>query len=284
MTCFNRRETTLTCLANLWAQQLPKELSVDVYLTDDGCTDGTPDAVCARFPDTRIIVGDGTLFWNGGMRLALREAMRHEYDFYLWLNDDTTLDPDAITRLVGVFDAVSESSKCAAIVVGTPADPDGGKPLYGGRVRASRLKPMRFSRVAPGDEPVRCDTFDGNCVLVSATAVRKLGNLDPAFAHLMGDTDYGLRAGQAGIPIWVAPGTIGNCAGNPDSERHRNPDLSFVQRVTWIIGIKGLRPREWKVITRRHAGPLWFLFWLSPYFRFAAEAMSASVCRSRRRR
>ena len=45
LTVFNRREKTIECLKNLFAQDIPAEYSIMVYLTDDGCTDGTPEAV-----------------------------------------------------------------------------------------------------------------------------------------------------------------------------------------------------------------------------------------------
>ncbi|MHC5831198.1 MAG: glycosyltransferase family 2 protein, partial [Nostoc sp.] len=71
MTCFNRRETTLICLRAL-AQQTK---SFDVYLTDDGSSDGTSKAVKVFYPQVQILQGNGNLFWVGGMRLAFAEAM-----------------------------------------------------------------------------------------------------------------------------------------------------------------------------------------------------------------
>ena len=277
MTCFNRRETTLACLEALSQQALPADCSVRVYLTDDGCTDGTADSVREAFPGTRILEGDGSLYWNGGMRRALAEAMAEGFDFYLWLNDDTRLAPGAIARLLATYDRQCDQPGAPAIVVGTPANPEGGPPTYGGTVRKHRGRPMRFSHVAPADTPIRCDTFDGNCVLVSAAAAGTLGNLDASFTHLMGDTDYGLRAGKAGIPVWAAAGTIGDCPPNPAGLRHRDLSLPLKERITWLTGVKALPPAEWKVMTRRHAGRLWWVYFLSPYIRFAVETTAAET-------
>ena len=41
LTCFNRKEKTLVCLRSLFSI-IP---NIEVYLTDDGCTDGTFDIV-----------------------------------------------------------------------------------------------------------------------------------------------------------------------------------------------------------------------------------------------
>ena len=43
LTVFNRKAKTLQCLQNLYVQLPIEEYTVSVYLTDDGCTDGTPE-------------------------------------------------------------------------------------------------------------------------------------------------------------------------------------------------------------------------------------------------
>ena len=56
LTVFNRKEVTLRGLDTLYAAMKPVEgeYSFDVFMTDDGCTDGTPEAVKERFPENRI--------------------------------------------------------------------------------------------------------------------------------------------------------------------------------------------------------------------------------------
>lgn len=45
LTVHDRKNKTLRCLENLYKQVLPNYLRLDIYLTDDGCTDGTPEAI-----------------------------------------------------------------------------------------------------------------------------------------------------------------------------------------------------------------------------------------------
>lgn len=77
-----------------------RKYRVDVYLTNDGCTDGTPEAIALQYPKVYIINGDGNLFWNRGMYTAWQEAAKKDYDFYIWLNDDTILLPNALRILL----------------------------------------------------------------------------------------------------------------------------------------------------------------------------------------
>jgi GT2 family glycosyltransferase len=75
ITCHNRRDKTLKCFEALYKQESIEDLRLQVYLVDDGCTDGTAEAIIAEFPETRILKGSGSLYWCGGMRLAWEEAL-----------------------------------------------------------------------------------------------------------------------------------------------------------------------------------------------------------------
>lgn len=208
MTCHNRRDTTVRCLSALRAQQGAKaELSL--FVTDDGSTDGTSEAIQGVWPEATIIHGTGTLFWAAGMALAERSAVRHRPDYLLWLNDDTLLDADALPRLLAV-----SRDETAAIVVGATVDPETDEGTYGGRTRID-YHPQRFARLPLSNHVQRAETFNGNVVLVPWSARVAVGPVDGAFPHAYADDDYGLRATAKGIPIIQAPGAVGRCPRNP---------------------------------------------------------------------
>lgn len=268
----DRREHTLRCLRSLRAQRLPPGVALQIVLVDDASTDGTAEAVAAGFPEARVIRGSGDLFWNGGMRTALAAAMSEGFDAYLLLNDDTHLYPDAIATLIETSRGLQGGGEERAIVVGSTEAPDGSGLTYGGWSCARGRGALHMESVAPGPRPTPCDTFNGNCVLVPAAAMRALGNLDPAFTHSMGDLDLGLRARRAGIPCWVAPGYAGTCAPNRGRGLWGDESLRVLDRWRLLLGPKGLPLREWLAFTFRHAGPLWPLYWLNPYVKFWARA------------
>src|SRR5271165_3160930 len=165
---FNRREITLASLTSLFRQRGAEALQLKVFLVDDGCIDGTGDAVRSRFPQVRVIQGDGTLFWNGGMRVAFGAAMEETFDAYILFNDDTILYRDALARMVGCANACLAAGE-PAIVVGSTRGALDGERSYGGFSTLRRGFTMRFEQVPPHpSEPVPCDTMNGNFTLIPA--------------------------------------------------------------------------------------------------------------------
>ena len=184
LTCHNRKEKTLACLKSLY-RIMPE---VDVYLTDDGCTDGTAEAVKSIFPMVHVIQGDGTLFWNRGMLAAWKEAVKGDYDEYLWLNDDVELYPDFYNELK----ACCPNGDC--IVSGLIEDFGKTRILYGGYDASKQLV-----QATGQSQDIRW--MNGNVVLVPKAVVNRIGLLDPYFVHDLGDVDYGMRAWECGIVV-----------------------------------------------------------------------------------
>jgi GT2 family glycosyltransferase len=199
----------MACLRRLFEQAIPPETALDVYLVDDGSTDGTSDEVRTAFPAVNIIPADGTLYWCEGMRLAWRHASKADPDAYFWLNDDTVLYPSALASLL---DIAQRFPTRPCIALGSCRDAVTGYHTYGGEIVHTR-HPAQTVPLVPDDAEIkRCDTFNGNCVLVTKAAFRLLGSLR-SFKHAIADTDYGLRAasmGMTAIPSRV-PGEIGHC-------------------------------------------------------------------------
>jgi GT2 family glycosyltransferase len=279
MAAYNRKALTLACLGSLRAQQVPG-VTLDAFVLDDASSDGTAEAIAERFPEVTVLHGDGKLYWNGGMRRAFAAAIARDYDYYLWMNDDTQLDDGALAVLLEAERRLRERNE-AVIVAGSTRHPDTGELTYGGVIQPSRWRPLRLELVEPGDAPRPCDTMNGNATLISRAVVQRVGNIDPAFVQQMGDFDYGLRARAAGCSVWIAPGTVGTCASHPKRQPGQQP-LGEELRRLWST--KELSPGPWAVYSRRWAGRLWPLYWLSPYLRRGARLVVDRARLSRPRR
>lgn len=219
LTVHNRKAKTLECLRRLYAQLPFEGYLLDVYVTDDGCTDGTPEAVKQQFPQVHIIHGDGNLFWNRGMFIAWQEAAKEDYDFYLWLNDDTLLLPNALKSLL----ASSQSKLNQAIIVAANRAKKEEKVTYSGH--------NKNGKITPNGSLQSCDTFNGNCVLIPRYVYQKLGNLDWKFRHAIGDLDYGYRAKRAGIEMYVSSEYLGICDNNPKLPAWARKEVPLLKRL-----------------------------------------------------
>lgn len=269
MACYNRRDTTLRCLASLFDQGLPEGVTLSVYLVDDGSTDGTGPAVQARFASVTVLQGDGNLYWNGAMRVAWARAMADGRDYYLWLNDDTMLLPGAIATLLRTARDVLQREGCEGIVVGSCRDCRTGQHTYGGRVKRRQSSRLPLKPLPPGPQMLPCDTMNGNLVLVPKAVVSVLGNLSAEYTQTMGfgDVDYGMRARRAGIPVWIAPGHVAECSVSERVHPWTDPRIPLVQRWRDMCSPLGLAPKHWYTYVRRHTGYAWPLYFLKPVVR-----------------
>lgn len=188
LTCHNRKDKTLSCLRSLNNVSYP----FDIYLTDDGCTDGTSEAIKREFPKVNIIKGNGNLFWSRGMYTAWEEAIKYDYDYYLWLNDDIELLPDFMEELF--YCQSLYNNQC--IISGLIADKFTKKIIYGGTDSQKVLN-------EESTKPKEISFMNGNVVLIPRYVVNKIGILDPVFHHDLGDVDYGLTAIENNIKIYT---------------------------------------------------------------------------------
>ena len=189
LTCHNRKNKTIACLNSLFSI-CP---DIQVYLTDDGCTDGTPEAVRELYPlSVHIVNGNGNLYWSRGMYTAWKEAIKGNYDYYLWLNDDIELYPFFLKEL---FECNSiGGGNC--IISGLIENFEHNRILYGGTGFDGKLNQT-------SEIPQLVSHMNGNVVLVPASVVAKIGIIDPVLHHDLGDVDYGLTAIENNIKVYT---------------------------------------------------------------------------------
>lgn len=249
MTCFNRVEKTLRCLQGLFAQALPEDCSFDVWLVDDGSTDGTGARVGEAFPQVHVVSG-GELYWCKGMRLAWdRAAETHDYDAYLWLNDDVVLYPGGLKAAVEDSRQVGDN----AVVVGTFATSAGSDEVFYG----CGLEIGRPERAVPNGRPQRVRGYmTGNFVLVPRAVARKAGRIYDGFVHGVADTDYGLTLAEKGCELYVSSVMTGWCQPNRAASNAELRDMGFWSRMKLLWSPKGRNLHDAFLLKLRHRGLL----------------------------
>lgn len=236
LTVHNRKEKTLRCINEIFSQQLSNDVNLNIFMTDDGCSDGTSEAIQGKYPNIKIIKGDGSLFWNRGMFVAWQEASKHTPDFYLWLNDDTNLKENAIQTIIKASHEENDSS----IIVGTTQATKYDQTItYGGRMLNS---PKRV--VPPMGGNIPCDFFNGNVVLIPKAVFNKVGFNDYFYRHSFGDFDYGNKAKKLGIKSFIAPGIVGFCQRNNPIPLYQRSCYNLIKRFKLLYSPLGMNPIE----------------------------------------
>ena len=251
LTCYNRKAKTIACLTSLYNCFLPVGYSFEVYLVDDGSTDGTANTVRVHFPDVKIFMGNSNLFWAGGMRYAWKEALQSGYDAYLLLNDDVELKRDVIKSLIETHEYTVTHFAKGGIYVSSTSDKKTGMLTYGGSIIKKQIFRNEISAIVPSENPISCQIANANILFVSANVVEKIGIFDAGFIHSIADYDYTLTAYENNFPLLVCPGVGGYCENDHD-KNWLSSNSSLKERIKYLYSPKGLAFTEYMYYIYKH--------------------------------
>lgn len=240
ITINNRYKETKKCLTYLNEQiQFYNKFRLDVYLSDSSESKFILEMDKKNF-NFKYIKISSDKYWNRGMLDSWEIASKtYDYDFYLWLNNDTYLYNNGLKIFFDDYKKIDPKS----ILVGITQH---NKELtYGGR------KKLGGSIIKPNGTAQEIKIINGNCVLIPKSTFKRLGFLDKKFSHSLGDIDYGLRAAKNYIPLYCTGEVIGSCKKNDfiwyDSE-------SFYKRYKNLKSPKGVPIYEYFYFNKKHFG------------------------------
>lgn len=204
---YNRRETTLAVLESL-RDLRTTGFMLDVLVIDDGSTDGTAEAVAARFPDAIIVCGDGNLWWGGALNVGFRHALEHGYDYIYTLNDDISLRDDTLDELYKAANRMPDTV-CGSMILR-----EDGRILSAGYIFSTFLHKLGNPHKNEGYDSLRedllpCETLSTQSTLIPFE-VLKLGLFIDAkrFPHNYSDLDYFDRVRKSGFRLAVVRSSV----------------------------------------------------------------------------
>jgi glycosyltransferase involved in cell wall biosynthesis len=174
-------------------ESLNPELLAALILVDDGSTDGTTAFVAGKYPQVHLVHGDGNLWWGGGMKLGMENALDQGAELIFWLNHDCFPVRGAIEKLATILE--DPSVGCVSGWCRIKGYPD--YPVNPG------FASFRSLTITGSSELVQADGVNGNFVGFRADAVRSVGLPDAERFPHYGDGVYTIRFSRSGYKVLV---------------------------------------------------------------------------------
>ncbi len=201
---WNGAEDTLECLNSL--QSLSYE-NARVLVIDNGSDDDSVSMIQQAYPDVQLLELEQNLLYGGGNNAGLAWAHTHKYEYVVFLNNDTTVEPDFVEPLVAAFSEQEHVGMVAPLMC-YAAEPD--QVWYGGGVvnlwtGTVAHKHIRDLVTTVGSQAVRTDYITGCCLMMPTKLVNELAGFDPVFDMYGEDVDLSLRCRKAGYHLMFVP-------------------------------------------------------------------------------
>ena len=195
-------QDTIACLESLASLDYT---NYSVLMVDNGSTDDSVARIRAAHPGVPILETGRNLGFSGGCNVGIRRALEEGADYVWLLNNDTTVDPQALTDMVAVAEADPGVGAVGSVLyyLDSPKDIQawgGGRVCFwSGRAR-HHLGPV------PG---ARLHYLTAASMLLRRCALEEVGLLDEGtFFMYWEDTDLSFRLRKAGWRLAVADQSI----------------------------------------------------------------------------
>lgn len=196
---WNGWRDTLECLASLKNLNYP---NYRIIVVDNASTDDSVTRVHDAHAGLLLIVNDRNLGFGGGCNVGIRRALQEGADYVWLLNNDTKVDPHALTALVEKAECDPKIGAAGSVLY--YMDEPGRVQAWGGGYVNFWLGVSRH-RYAPAPEN-RLHYLTGASLLLRREALEQVGLFDEKFFMYWEDADFGFRLRRAGWKLAVASG------------------------------------------------------------------------------
>lgn len=217
---WNGQADTSVCLDSL-RRLNPRGCSIHTIVVDNASTDNSVSMLKKKYPWATVLVNDENLGFSGGNNVGMRYAHAHRADFIWLLNNDTYVDPDALS-LVDAFDREQVGIAGSKIYFAPGHEyhgdrytkPQKGKVFWyaGGLIdwRNMYASHRGVDEVDRGQyDTVESTPFVTGCsMMISRRLIDRIGMLDDKYFLYLEDLDYCMRAGRAGFALRYFPRSI----------------------------------------------------------------------------
>jgi hypothetical protein len=220
---YNTCDMLRTCLDSVYAALARAHYEGQVWVVDNASSDGSPDMVRDKFPRANLLAMAHNLGFAAGNNAALRrlgfdQTPGAQPDLVLFLNPDTEIQEDALTRMAEAVRDLPGAGVVGASLVYSDGRfqhsafrfPDLWQIWFDFFPRPARLldSPLngRYPRAFyQAGRPFAIDHPLGAAMMARAEVIRQVGWMDEGFFMYAEEVDWCMRVKQAGWQIYCVP-------------------------------------------------------------------------------
>lgn len=216
---WNVRDYLAECISSVYADLRYSGLTGDVWIVDNGSTDGTLDLLDNLFPNTHVIANQKNLGFGAANNQGMAGAAAANPRFFFFLNPDTLVRPGAMRQMVQCLESCPETGMVSPRLVYSDGRLQDSAFAFPGvaqllfelwplpeRFYDTRLNgryPRRFYR--PDAPPFAIDHPLGAAMMVRRDVAEKTGGFDESFHMYCEEIDWCWRIRDAGWSIYSVP-------------------------------------------------------------------------------
>lgn len=206
---WNNPQDTIRCLRSI---ENSNYSNYQVLVIDNGSQDDSVAKLRTAFPELEILETGQNLGYSGGNNVGISYAIEQGVDYVMILNNDTLVAPSMLDKLVSAAEKFPQAglvgplmyrleSQSNLFAAGSFIDWEKGKTWH-------RIMFQPASNILESLETQTVDFIAGCCMLISRTAIEKVGLLSPSYYLNYEDVDFALKIKTAGFSVLFVPEAI----------------------------------------------------------------------------
>jgi hypothetical protein len=207
LVCWNNKAYLEPCLDSLYQSNL--DTTFDVFVVDNGSTDGSQDLLRQKYPDVKLIQNPG----NVGLGKASNQGIEaSQGEFILLLNNDTLVNKDALDGIVATMRERADAGAVGCKLLNEDRTFQSGFGGFSTLWEEFLIAIQVGERIWPG-YPLQGDSqaiqkvgwMSSACLLVRRKALDQIGLLDESYFIYGDETDLQYRMQKAGWKAYYLP-------------------------------------------------------------------------------
>ncbi len=198
---YNGRAFLAPCLDSLLRST---HHALRILVVDNGSTDGSLDLVRSDYPTVETLDNGRNLYFCKGNNRGIEHALGQAPDYLFVLNNDTTVAPDCVERLVAFMERTPTAGACQPLLLFMER-PDLINSAGCRCTLSGKTWDDKFMRPRTEASPAQVLGVTGGAMFVRPAALARTGGFCEAFTMYSEDVDLSLRLRSAGWDLYLVP-------------------------------------------------------------------------------